>query len=169
MTSKRSGKGIGTTRLAITLLLTIVVFGITASAQEVPDFSGTWTLNRAASVLDDQFSMAPGQIKVAQAGNDLFVERHSNFQDREFIVKDKFTLDGKESINPGWADSEKVSTAVWTAGKASLVITTKIPMGDNGEMTVVETFRLKNRQMIIQTKASSAFGDRSEMLVFDKK
>ena len=169
MTSKRSGKGIGVTRLAITLLLTVLGFGINASAQEVPDFSGTWTLNRAASVLDDQFSMAPGQIKVAQAGNDLFVERHSNFQDREFIVKDKFTLDGKESVNPGWADSEKVSTAVWTAGKASLVITTKIPMGDNGEMTVVETFRLKNRQMIIQTKASSAFGDRSEMLVFDKK
>lgn len=169
MTLRRSGKGISVTRSAITLLLNLLVFGITASAQEVPDFSGTWTLNRAASVLDDQFSIAPGQIKIVQAGNDLFVERHSNFQDREFIVKDKFTLDGKECINPGWADSEKRSTAEWTAGKASLMITTKIPMGDNGEMTVVETFRLKNKQLVIETKASSTFGDRAETLVFDKK
>lgn len=169
MTSIRSGKGIGVTRLAITLLLTVLGFGINASAQEVPDFSGTWTLNRAASQLDDQFSMAPGQIKVVQAGNDLTVERRSNFQDREFIIKDKFTLDGKECINPGWEDSEKRSTAVWSADKASLIITTKIPMGDNGDMTVVETYRLKNRQLIIETKASSSFGDRAETLVFDKK
>lgn len=169
MTSIRSGKGIDHRMLAIAFMFTVVVFSINAAAQTAPDLSGNWTLNRTASTMADQFNMAPSHIKIVQEGNDLFVERRSNFQDREFTIKDKFTLDGKVCINPGWEDSEKRSTAVWSAGKASLIITTTIPMGDNGDMTVVETYRLKNRQLIIETKGSSAFGDRAETLIFDKK
>ena len=138
-------------------------------APQTPDFSGTWTLNKAASKLTDQFSMAPTQIKIVQAGNDLEVERSSSMVGNEFTVKDKFTLDGKESINPGWSDSQKRSTAVWPADKASLIITTKISMGDNGDMTTVETYRLRGQQFVIETKGSSSFGEVSETLVFDKK
>lgn len=169
MTSIGSGKGIDQRMLAIALMFIVVVFSINAAAQAVPDLSGNWTLNRTASTMADLFSLAPAQIKIVQKGNDLVIERRATFQDREFTNTDKFTLDGKECINPGWSDSEKRSTAVWSAGKASLMITTKISLGDNGDETVVETFRLKNRQLIIETKGSSVFGETAETLVFDKK
>lgn len=169
MTSIRSGKGIDQTKVGIAFTLLLVVFGLNAAAQAEPDLSGNWALNRTASTMADLFSLAPAQIKIVQKGNDLVVERQATFQDRKFTNTDKFTLDGKECINPGWSDSEKRSTAVWSAGKASLIITTKISLGDNGDETVVETYRLKNRQLIIETKGSSVFGETAETLVFDKK
>ncbi len=138
-------------------------------AEQTPDFSGTWTLNRTTSKLNDQFGAAPTYIKVVQAANDLDVERHSSMQGDDVTVKDKFTLDGKECINPGWADSEKRSTAVWSGDKASLVITSKISLGDNGDMTIIEVYRLKDKHLVIETRASSFFGEVAEKLVFDRK
>ena len=163
-----SGKGNDQTNLAIAFLLLLVVFSIRAAAQ-TPDFSGTWTLNKTTSKLNDQFSMAPTDMTVVQAANQLVVEKHSSFQGNDFAIKDKFTLDGKECVNPGWEDSEKRSTAVWSDNKASLIITTKIPMGDTGEMTVIEVYRLKDRHLVIETSSSSSFGEVAETLVFDKK
>ena len=150
--------------IAAFLFLAPAAFG-----QETADFSGTWTLNKAASKLTDQFSMAPTQIKIIQSGNDLEVERTSSMLGNAATIKDKFTLDGKECINPGWSDSEKRSTAVWAVDKASLIITTKISMGDNGDMTIIETYRLRDKQFVIETKGSSSFGEVSETQVFDKK
>jgi len=164
----RSGKVIVRARLAIAFLLLLVVFSISAAAQTV-DFSGTWTLNKAASKMADQFSMAPTNIKIVQRANTLDIERHSNFQGNDLTVKDKFTLDGKESINPDWADSQKRSIAAWSDDKASLVITTKISLGDNGEMTIIEVYRLKDKQLVIEARSSSFFDEVAETLVFDKK
>lgn len=155
-------------KFALALLLSVMVFTISAAAQ-VPDLSGTWALNRTASKLTDQFNMAPPLIKISQTANILSIDRHSNFQGEEFIIKDKFTLDGKVNINPGWADSEKSSTAVWSDDETSLKITTKIPMGDNGEMTIIEVFRLNGKRLVIEMNASSTFGDQAATLVFDKK
>lgn len=164
----RSGKGNDRTNLAIAFLLLLAVFSISSAAQ-TPDFSGTWTLNRTTSKLTDEFSMAPTSMIVVQAANALDVERHSNFQGRDLTTKDRFTLDGKECVNPGWEDSQKTSTAVWSENKASLTITTKISLGDNGDMTIIEVFRLKDRHLVIETKGSSSFGEQTETLVFDKK
>lgn len=164
----RSGKGNDRTKLAIAILLLLVVFSISASAQ-TPDFSGTWALNKKTSKLADEFSMAPTHIKVVQAGNDLNVERYTSMQGDDLTIKDKFTLDGKECINPGWADSEKRSTAIWSGDKASLIITTKLSLGDNGEMTIIEVYRLKDKHLVIEIKGSSFFGETAETLVFDRK
>jgi hypothetical protein len=113
--------------------------------------------------------MAPKEIIILQDGNNLNLERHSTFQDQDFTIKDKFTLDGAECINPGWQDSEKKSTAVWSDDKASLKITTKLPMGDNGEMTIIEVYKMDGANLVIESSASSSFGDRSETMVFDKQ
>ncbi len=164
----RSGKGNDPTKLAIAFLLLLAVFSVSAAAQ-TPDFSGTWTLNRTTSKLNDQFSMAPTVIKVVQTANGLDVERHASFSGNDFTINDKFTLDGKECINPGWADDEKKSTAVWSGDKASLIITTKISLGDNGEMTIIEVYRLKDKHLVIEIKGSSFFGETAETLVFDRK
>lgn len=150
--------------LILTGILVSVVYSVTAA-----DFSGNWKLNNSKSVLSDQFSMAPKDIIIVQDGNTLNIERHSTFQDQEFTIKDKFTLDGVECINPGWQDSEKKSTAVWSDDKASLKITTKLPMGDNGEMTIIEVYKMDGAKLVIESSASSSFGDRSETMVFDKQ
>jgi hypothetical protein len=152
----------------IVFLLAILLGSVIVSAQAI-DFSGNWKLDKANSKLNDQFSMAPKDIIVAQADNDLKVEKHSSFQGNDFTINDKFTLDGKECINPGWQDTEKKSTAVWADDKQSLKITTKLPMGDNGEMTIVEVYKLDGENLVIESSASSSFGDVAETLIFDKQ
>jgi hypothetical protein len=148
--------------------LLLLLFSVAVSAQGI-DLSGTWKLNKSLSKLNDQFSMAPKEIIVAQNGIDLNLEKHATFQDQDFTINDKFTLDGKECINPAWQDAQKKSTAVWDEDKASLKITSKIPMGDNGEMTVIEVYKLDGNKLVIETSASSSFGDVAEIQIFEKQ
>jgi hypothetical protein len=152
----------------IVFLLAMLLVSTIVSAQ-TPDFSGNWTLNKTTSKLNDQFSMAPKDIIVIQAGNDFKVEKHSSFQGNDFTINDKFTMDGNECINPGWQDSQKKSTVVWAEDKQSLKITTKFPMGDSGEMTIIEVYKMNGSSLVIETSASSSFGDVAETLVFDKQ
>jgi hypothetical protein len=133
-----------------------------------PDFSGSWKLNTEKSRLGDQFSLAPMEIIVTQNGNDLLVEKHSNFQDQEFTTKDKFTLDGKECINTAWQDSEKKSTALWDDNKQYVTITSKLNVGDAGDVTIIEVFKMDGQNMVIESTASSSYGDLAEVMVYDK-
>lgn len=148
-------------------LAVAILFSIVVSAQI--DFSGSWKLNKSKSKLGDQFSMAPKEIIISQKGNDMSVEKHSEWQGQEFTINDKFTLDGKECINAGWMDSKKKSTVDWASDNKSLKITTKFPMQDGGEMTVTEVFKLESGTLVIQSDASSSFGEFSETQVYDTK
>jgi hypothetical protein len=148
--------------------LTILLLAITVSAQ-VTDFSGKWKLNSAKSKLAAEYSMAPKELIIVQSGNDLSVERHSTWQDRDFTISDKFTMDGKECINKGWQDSEKKSTVLVAEDKKSVKVTTIIAMGGNGNMTLVEAYKMDGSNLVVETSASSSFGDRSETMVYDKQ
>ena len=148
-------------------LAVAILFSIVVSAQI--DFSGSWKLNKSKSKLGDQFSMAPKEIIISQKGNDMSVEKHSEWQGQEFTINDKFTLDGKECINAGWMDSKKKSTVDWASDNKSLKITTKFPMQDGGEMKVTEVFKLESGTLVIQSDASSSFGEFSETQVYDTK
>lgn len=150
------------------VLLAALFISVLVSAQGV-DFSGSWKLNSSKSKLGDQFSMAPKEIIVVQKGNDLSLEKHSEFQDQQFTINDKFTLDGKECTNDGWMDSKKKSTAVWSADKKSLKISSKIAMQDGGEMTISEIYKMDGGNMMVEMSASSSYGDMSETQVYDKK
>ncbi len=151
----------------IKILLLVLLTTTVASSQAV-NFSGTWKLNNSKSKLGQEFSMAPNQIIIAHSGNDMSVERHSNFQGQEYTTNDKFTLDGKECINPGWMDSQKKSVVVWSDDKKSLKITTKFPMNDGGELTINEVFKMDGNSMVIESSSSSSYGDMSETMVYDK-
>ena len=149
--------------ILLSALLVAMVF--TASAA---DFSGNWKLNKSKSKLGEQFSMAPSILIAAQSGNDLNLEKHISFQDQEMTTKEKYTLDGKESVNPGFQDSQKKSTAVWSGDKNSLTITSKLPMGDN-DMTTVEVYKIVDGNLVIDSKMSSSFGENNETMVFEKQ
>ncbi len=149
-------------------LLVVILISAFATANAA-DFSGKWKLNRANSKLNDQFTMAPNELIVVQNENELNLEKHSTFQNQDFITNDKFTLDGKECINKGWRDSQKKSTASWSDDKSSLKITTKIPMRDNGEMTIVEVYKLNGNTLVNESQGSSSFGEMKETYIFDKQ
>ncbi|MCJ7449092.1 MAG: hypothetical protein MUO72_15530 [Bacteroidales bacterium] len=149
-------------------ILTAFLISATVSAQGL-DFSGTWKLNTSKSKLGAEFSMAPKEIIIAQKGNDFSVEKHSSFQDQEFTTNDKFTLDGKECLNQGWQDSQKKSTAVWSEDKKSLKIISKMSIGDGGEMTITEVYKMDGGNMVIESSSSSSFGEMTETMVYDKQ
>jgi len=146
-------------------LMTMTI-SLLVSAQ-VTDFSGKWKLNSSKSKLSTEFSMAPKELIIIQNGNDFSVERHSTFQDQNFTFTDKLTLDGKECINKGWQDSEKKSTVVVSADKKSMKVTTIFAMGNNGNMTVNESYSMDGKNLVVETSASSSYGERAETLVFD--
>lgn len=152
-------------------ILYLLVFSFIAfsSVGAVPDFSGTWTLNKAKSTLNDQFTMAPNKIILTQTADVLEIEKHGTWQEQEFSFKDKLTLDGKESINPGWQDTEKKSTAVWSDDQKVLTVTSKIPMQDGTEMVIIETYQKEEDNLKVMITASSSFGEMSETYYFDKQ
>jgi hypothetical protein len=151
----------------ITFLLAAFLVSIMANAQG-PDFNGTWKLNSSKSKLNADFSMAPKSIIIVQKGNDLQVEKHSSFQDQEFVTTDKLTLDGKECMNKGFQDTQKKSTAIWSDDKKSLKIVSKFSIGDGGEMTITEVYKMDGANFVIESASSSSFGEMAETMVYDK-
>ena len=152
----------------ILILAAAFLISSLASAQ-APDFTGKWKLNSSKSRLGQEFSLAPREIIIAQSGNDLSVEKHLNLQDQEYTTNDKFTLDGKECINQGWQDSQKKSTAVWSDDKKTLKVTSKMSIGDGGELSIVETFKVDGLNLVIESVASSSYGDLAETMIYDKQ
>lgn len=142
-----------------------ILFSFAVSAQI--DFSGSWKLNASKSKLGDQFSMAPKQIVIVQKGNDMTVETHNEFQGQEFTTKDKLTLDGKECVNNGMMDTQKKTTVTWASDKKSMKVVSKIPMQDQ-TMTITQVYKMDGGNMVIESTASSSFGDMSETQVYEK-
>ncbi len=145
----------------IVFLLSAVFFSTMLFAQT--DFSGTWKLNTSKSKLGER-NFAPKSIVIAQKGNEMSVERHNEWQGEERVSTSKFTLDGKECINPGFRDSEIKSTAVWSGDKKSLTITSKFET-PNGEMNMKAVYKMDGKNLVIE----NSFGERSTTQVFDKK
>ena len=152
-----------------TLIIFAALLFSTSAIAQVPDLSGSWKLNSEKSKLNAEFSFAPKEIIITQAGNDFTVEKHSSFQDQEFVTTDKLTLDGKECINTGFQDTQKKSTAIWSEDKTSLKIISKMSIGDGGDMTITEVYKMDGSNMVLESLASSSYGDLNEIIVYDKK
>jgi len=150
------------------LLIAISVITAGIFGQNV-NFSGTWQLNTQKSQLNTEFSLAPKEILITHEGINFTVEKHSEFQGQAFTSVDKLTLDGKECINPGFMESQKKSTAVWSDDKTSLTIVSKMNVGDAGDVTITEVYKMNNGNLVLESTASSSYGDLYEVMVYDKK
>ncbi len=151
----------------ILYLLMACLVSVISNGQGI-DFSGSWKLNGTKSKLNAEFSFAPNTVIVVQKGNDLKVEKHSNFQGEDITLTDNLTLDGKEAINVGFMDTQKKSIANWSEDKASLKVTSKLSIGDGGEMTITEVYKLTGGNLVIESNSSSSFGEMAETMVYDK-
>ncbi len=112
--------------------------------------------------------MAPKQVNIIQSGNNLSLERILEFQGQSMTITDKFTLDGAECINEGFQGSKKKSVVNWAEDKKSIVIKTKFPMQDGGEINITETLKIDGTSLSMVSAASSDWGDMSETHIFDK-
>ena len=149
----------------LVFLFSAVFFTTMVFAQT--DFSGSWTLNTSKSKLGER-SFAPKSVVIVQTKTDISIETRSEFQGEERIRKSKYTLDGKECTNKGFRDMDVKSTAVWSADKKALTITSKVQM-DNGDMTMKAVYKMDGANLVNESSSSSSMGDRSETQVFDKK
>lgn len=151
------------------LLLMILAVSLSLTAfSKNSDFSGKWTLNKAESTLNADFSFAPIQLTIDQDGNTMTSERVSEWQGEKITSTSNYTLDGKESVNEGFQGAEIVSIAKWAEDGKSLSIATTFEMNNGGEMNILATYKMDGKQLIIENKVTGGPGDgSSETWVYD--
>ncbi len=133
------------------------------------DFSGKWKLNRSASQLNAEFSMAPFLITVTQEKNSLTAVRTSNFQGEEYVQTNTYSLDGKDSKNSGFQGAEVISQASWAAEGKSLEIKASMSTQNGGEMTINTTYKMEGNNLSIENKMAGSWGEIAETWVYDKE
>ena len=141
---------------------------MTVIAQQKPDFSGEWTLNRQASTL------SPIVAPVAQGGR-LRIEHHEpKFTAHQTIVLDgkpfesdfELLADGREVVTDA-GGRRIVSTLRWDGD--ALVVTTRIH-GPDGEVTISFRYELQNggRRLRATEQLRGGGRDQDNLWVFDR-
>jgi hypothetical protein len=142
---------------------------LTVIAQEKPDFSGEWTLNRQASAL------SPIVAPVAQSGV-LKIEHHEpRFAAHQTIVLDgkpfesKFELlsDGREVATTDDRGRRTVSILRWDGD--ALVVTWRVA-GTNGEVTISFRYELQagGRRLRAAEQIRGGGRDQDNVWVFER-
>lgn len=162
-------KPVKTKLFSILTILTILLFLSNHGYSQQADFTGKWKLNTSKSSLSYDFSLAPKQLNIAQEENALAMERFAEMMGQSLRYTDKFTLDGKECINEGMGGANRKSVVNWSEDKKSLVIKTKIPTEEYGEVEVTETLSVDGNNLTVKSLASSGMGELYEVFVFDKE
>jgi len=139
------------------------------------NFSGQWVLNTSKSDLG-QFGarMSAPKMSVTADANGMTVEKTINGQNGEAKTTDKLTFDGKESSNPFFGTSTKVSTTKWSDDGKTLNVTWKASIDYNGTTTTLsgtEAWTLSADGAILTIASTSVFGANPAVatkLVYDK-
>jgi len=114
--------------MARTLLMTAAIFilSVIALAAAKPNFTGTWTMDRARS-----FGLPPDMnqtITIVQKDDRMEVETRLIQPKNERTVKDTYVLDGKEydftpTVPPNQPPATGKRTAVWLPGDRGIQVT----------------------------------------------
>jgi hypothetical protein len=169
MVSNPTANGDLSVQGSIFIAAVVVLAGtMTGGAQQKPDFSGEWRLNREASVL------SPAVAPVAQSGT-LRIEHHEpNFKCQMTIVLDgkpfetKYELqtDGREIVSTE-GGRRTVSTLRWDGD--ALVATWRIE-SQNGEMTIAFRYELQDggRRVRASEQLRGRGRDQDSVWVFER-
>jgi len=153
-----------------TLAAIFFLAGVTiVIAQEKPDFSGEWKLNRQASTL------SPNVAAAAQSGS-LRIEHHEpKFTAHQIIVLDgkpfesKFELlsDGREVATTDDRGRRTVSTLRWDGD--ALVVAWRI-QGSGGEVTISFRYELQDggRRLRATEQIRGGGRDQDNVWVFER-
>jgi len=134
---------------------------------------GVWFLNEEKSESADGLSNHPYLLKIIQVGNELLVERSSYVEwGEDNITNDSYIPNGEEIKSEMW-NSPMISTVKW-GEKGELVIDSKVSFTRDGattEMLSNETWSLEEngKSLKINQKSNSPWGNRSSVLLFERK
>jgi hypothetical protein len=152
------------------LLISSIAFG-----QAATNFSGSWAFNESKSNLGEGGGRMVSQtLAIVQDAMTFSLDRAFTGQDgTERKMSEKYTLDGKESINPVFNTTKK-STAVWAADKKSLTVSSVMVFemnGEQNEIKTIEVYKLSDgdKTLTIDSQSTSSMGERKATLVYDKK
>jgi hypothetical protein len=145
------------TKTLISVATIIALSAVLALAATKPDFSGTWTLDRARS-----FGIPANMTQtmtVSQAENKIEVETKLIQPGNERSVKDSYTLDGKEydftppvppNAPAGQPAPKGKRTANWMPGDKGIIVT---------DVTTAETPKGPATTQIVRKWTMSADGE----------
>jgi hypothetical protein len=163
-------------RNAVLSLAALTVLATTVGAQAKPDFSGTWKRNAEKS---DPMgggmgggggggagaAMATATTVITQTADKLTLEIKMGEMSRSLA----YTLDGKESVNPGMRGGEMKSIAKWDG--ANLVIESTAVMGERTiNSKEVRSLSADGKTMTVTTTRPGQDGtERTTKAVYDKQ
>jgi len=138
--------------LAVALLLTGTVV-----AEDKPDFSGDWVLDREATDLAGS-NLFLAKITIVQTGDSLLTVRtYENRDGEQYPFNEKLTLDGKEYKIIIY-DMPRTTAAMWSEEGIELLINSSVVYWtDNGEeqMDIAEVFMLEDKGARLKIDSSS--------------
>jgi hypothetical protein len=154
----------------VAFLLAGTLCALLASAQDKPNFSGTWVLDIAASDFG-QFPTPDSQVEV--------IEHHepniklTRTMKSEAIpggggtIQRSYTTDGKENKDES-GPRPMTSTSNWE--KSALVTLTKIEIPD-GKMEIKESWLMApdGKQMTVTREFNGPMGESAQKLVFNRQ
>jgi hypothetical protein len=159
---------------ALLVLCSLLLIPATSFAQEQNNFSGKWALNEGKSDLGEGRFFAASKIAITQDGESITLDRTRTGRDGgERTTSETITLDGEENVTET-ENRKTTSAATWSEDQSTLTIKSTIEFSRQGEtMEIMRTEALSlgedGNVLAIQSESSSARGDRSVSLVYDKE
>ena len=162
--------------ISVPLLFAVVSLSlISGSLFAQADFSGSWALNESKSTLGDGPRMSVTSMIVTQQESLISIDLvQPSWEGGEMKRSEKYTLDGKESVNQGMMDSSVKTITTWSEDKKELRFAKTITFEMNGEtmeMKLDDAWALSDdgKTLTVKSKMTSDMGEMSLVLVYDKK
>jgi hypothetical protein len=140
-----------------------------------PNFSGSWAFNESKSTLGDGPMMSATSMTINHQADLISIDLvQPSFDGGDEKRSEKYTLDGKESVNQGMMNSSVKTITTWSDDKKELKFAKNILFdmnGDNMEMKSTEAWRLSDdgKTLTVKSLMSSPMGDMDLTLIYDKK
>ena len=140
-----------------------------------PNFSGSWALNESKSTLGDGPRMSVSSMTVNQQEGLISIDLvRPSFDGGDVSSSEKYTLDGKESVNKGMMESTVKTITTWSENKKELTFAKTILFEMNGEamefkITEVWSISDDGKTLTVKSAMTSQMGDTNLVLVYDKK
>ena len=150
----------------------IIPTGINAQGAKV-NFTGTWIYNVSKSTNDGGDFQAARQLTIKHEGNNLTVNRVRSGQGGQMTTAtEKYTLDGKESVNTSGRGPTR-SVVTWGPDNKSLSFAIGLTIKRNGTPVIMrsnEEWILKDAKTLsIVSSALTQNGQRKATFIYDKK
>lgn len=171
-----SGSGKRVLKISLPFLFAFVSLSLLSGGLFAqPDFSGSWALNESKSTLGDGPRMSVTSMTVSQQENLISIDLvQPSWEGEEMKRSEKYTLDGKESVNEGMMGSSVKTITSWSEDKKELRFAKTIAFemdGEKMEMKLDDAWTLSDdgKTLTVKSSMKSDWGEMNTVLVYDKK